>query len=101
VCFTWDGKTILTYSEPHKPKMRNIAANPHVGFNLNSDPYGDHMVSIEGIAEIDPSAPPSDEHEAWMAKHIEPYKHWGMDAHESAVTWHVPVRITPTRIRVW
>ena len=101
ICFLWDGETILTYSEPVKPKMRNIAANPRVAFNLNSDPYGDHMVTIEGTAVIDGTVPPSDEHPAWMAKHAEPYRHWGMDPHETGQTWNVAIRITPTRVRVW
>jgi PPOX class probable F420-dependent enzyme len=101
ICFLWDGETILTYSEPDKPKMRNTAANPRVAFNLNSDEYGDHMVTIEGTAEVDETVPPSDRHEAWMAKHAEPYRHWGMDPHEVGETWNVALRVTPTRVRVW
>jgi PPOX class probable F420-dependent enzyme len=101
ICFLWDGETILTFSEPDKPKMRNIAANPKVSFHLNCDPYGMHMVSIEGIAAIDDAVPPSDEHDAWMDKHRDPYRHWGMDPVETASTWNAALRITPTRIRVW
>jgi len=101
ICFIWDGETILTYSEPGKPKTRNVAANPRVAFNLNSDDHGDHWVSIEGTAVVDESAPPSDRHDPWMAKHAGPYRHWGMDPHETAETWSVALRVTPTRVRVW
>jgi PPOX class probable F420-dependent enzyme len=101
VCFLWDGETILIYSEPDKPKMRNIAANPRIAFSLNTDPYGDHWVAIEGTARVDEAAPASDEYPAWMAKHEEPYRHWGMDPHVVGQTWNVAVRITPTRVRVW
>jgi len=101
ICFVWDGETILTYSEPGKPKMRNVAANPNVSFHLNCDPYGTHMVTLEGTAAVDETVPPSDEHGAWTAKHRDPYRHWGMDPHETAATWTVALRITPTRVRVW
>lgn len=101
ICFLWDGETILTFSEPDTPKMRNIAANPQVAFHLNCDPYGMHMVSVEGTAAIAGDVPPSDEHEAWMAKHLDPYRHWGMDPHETAERWSAAVRITPTRVRAW
>lgn len=101
ICFFWDGETILTYSEPNTPKLRNIDRNPHVGFHLNCDPYGMYLVSVEGTAVIDETAAASDAHEAWMAKHHDPYRHWGMDPHETAARWNVAVRITPTRVRVW
>jgi PPOX class probable F420-dependent enzyme len=101
ICFLWDGETILVYSEPDKPKMRNISANPRVGFNLNCDEYGDHWVAIEGTAAVDESVSPSDRNDAWMAKHAEPYRHWGMDPHETAATWSAALRITPTKVRVW
>ena len=57
ISFLWDGKSILFYSKPATPKLRNIAAHPQVSFNLNSDPYADHILVIEGIAAVDDSAP--------------------------------------------
>ena len=57
VAFFWDGAEIVVYSRPSTPKVRNIAANPRVAFNLQSDPYGDHALSLEGIATPDPSLP--------------------------------------------
>jgi PPOX class probable F420-dependent enzyme len=68
VSFRWDGAEIVVYSRPETPKVRNIAANPRVAFNLQSDVYGDHMVSIEGRAVPDPSLPTFDRDGAYMAK---------------------------------
>jgi PPOX class probable F420-dependent enzyme len=51
ISFLWDGESILFYSKPDTPKLRNIAVHPQVSFNLNSDPYADHILVIEGIAE--------------------------------------------------
>ena len=38
VWFLWDGaSSILLYSRPEKRKLRNIAGNPRVSLNLDSD----------------------------------------------------------------
>ena len=100
ISFLWEGDTILFYSQPDTPKLRNIASSPRVSFNLQSDPYGDHLLTIEGTAEEDSSVPPSDEHPAYRAKYREPLAHWGMDEAETARDFSVPIRITPRRVRL-
>ena len=101
ISFLWDGETILFYSKPGTPKLRNIAAAPQVSFHLNSDPYGDHVVTVEGRAVIDESPPPSDVPPEYRAKYRAPLEHWDMDEAGTARTFSVPVRITPERFRVW
>jgi PPOX class probable F420-dependent enzyme len=100
VSFLWEGETILVYSQPDTPKLRNIARSPLVSFNLQSDPYGDHLLTIEGTAAEDRSVPPSDEHAAYAAKYREPLQHWEMGEAETADDFSVPIRITPRRIRL-
>jgi len=99
ISFLWDGQSILFYSKPATPKLRNIAAHPQVSFNLNSDTYADHMLVIEGIAAVDAAAMASDVHPAYLAKYRAPLAHWEMDEVETAREFSVPVRITPVRIR--
>jgi PPOX class probable F420-dependent enzyme len=101
ISFLWDGETILFYSKPNVPKLRNIAAHPQVSFNLNSDPYADHVLVIEGTAAVDETVAASDVHPAYAAKHHASLAHWGMDESQTAREFSVPVRITPTRIRAW
>ena len=101
ISFLWDGETILFHSKPDTPKLRNLAANPRVSFHLNCDPYGDHMVVLEGRAVIDETAAPSDVHPEYRAKYLSPLEHWGMDEAETARAFSVPVRIIPERFRVW
>jgi PPOX class probable F420-dependent enzyme len=100
VSFLWEGETILVYSQPDTPKLRNIARSPMVSFNLQSDPYGDHMLIIEGTAAEDLAVPPSDEHAAYAAKYREPLEHWGMGEAETARDFSVAIRITPRRVRL-
>jgi PPOX class probable F420-dependent enzyme len=100
ISFLHDGSTIFFYSQPDTPKLRNIARSPLVSFHLQSDPFGDHLLILEGVAEVDPSIPPSDVHEAYRAKYRESLRHWGMDEAATAADFSVPVRIRPTRVRV-
>lgn len=101
ISFLWDGRSILFYSKPATPKLRNIAAHPQVSFNLNSDPYADHTLVIEGIAAVDDAALLSDVHPAYAAKYHAPLAHWEMDEAQTAREFSVAVRITPVRIRAW
>jgi PPOX class probable F420-dependent enzyme len=56
VWFIWDGSTFLTYSQVGKPKLRNIASNPKVALNFNSDADGEDVLMVFGTAALDPSA---------------------------------------------
>lgn len=107
ISFLWEGAregaseggTILFYSKPNTPKLRNVAAHPQVSFNLNSDEYADHVLIIEGTAATEPDCAPSDVHPAYAAKYHGPLEHWEMDEAETAREFSVAVRISPTRIR--
>jgi PPOX class probable F420-dependent enzyme len=100
ISFLHDGSTIVFYSQPDTPKLRNIARSPLVSFHLQSDPFGDHLLIVEGRAEVDPSIPPSDTDEAYRTKYREPLAHWAMDEATTAAEFSVPVRIRPTRVRI-
>jgi PPOX class probable F420-dependent enzyme len=100
VSFLHERGTILVYSQPDTPKLRNLAHSPNVSFHLQSDPYGDHYLVIEGTATIDRSVPPSDQHPPYYAKYLEPHAHWNLDVAQVAIDFSVPLRITPRRVRV-
>jgi PPOX class probable F420-dependent enzyme len=101
VSFLWDGETVLVYSKPETPKLRNIAANPQVSFHLNTDEYGDQVLIIEGTAEVDASAPPWIDNPAMVAKYSEPLAHWELDEGETSRDFSSAIRIRPTRVRAW
>jgi PPOX class probable F420-dependent enzyme len=101
ISFLWDGEGILFYSRPDTPKVRNIAARPQVSFHLNCDPYGDHVVVVEGPAQVVPLEPRSDVQPAYAAKYREPLAHWGLDERKNADEFSLAVRIHPERVRLW
>jgi PPOX class probable F420-dependent enzyme len=102
ISFLWDAdtETILFYSRPATPKIRNIEYSPRVSFHLECDRYGDHYLTMEGVAASDLSIPDSVDHEVYRAKYREPLEHWGMDEAETAADFSVPIIIRATRIRV-
>ena len=100
ISFLRDGADLFFYSQPNTPKLRNIAHSPLVSFHLQSDPYGDHSLIIEGTAAIDATIPPLDAHARYRAKYAEPHAHWGLDFTQTALDFSVPIRIRPTRVRL-
>ena len=100
ISFLQDGADLFFYSQPNTPQLRNIAHSRLVSFHLQSDPYGDHSLSIEGTAVIDATIPPLDAHERYRAKYREPHAHWGLDFTQTAREFSVPIRIQPTRVRL-
>ena len=100
ISFLHEEGSILFYSQPATPKLRNIELSPKVSFHLQSDPYGDHYLVIEGTAAVDHSVPPSDRHAVYRAKYLEPHAHWEMDLADVARDFSVPLRIVPTRVRL-
>lgn len=101
ISFLWEDGSLLFYSQPGTPKLRNIAADPHVSFTLQSDAYADHVLIVEGEARVDPEALPSDRHPAYAAKFREALGHWGLEVAQTARDFCVAVRITPVRTRSW
>jgi PPOX class probable F420-dependent enzyme len=101
ISFLWEEGTILFYSQPDTPKLRNMAHSPKVAFTLRSDEYADHVCIVEGVASVEPETPSSVEHADYRVKHRGPLAHWGMDEEQTARDFSVPIRIRPTRIRAW
>ena len=100
ISFLRDDESLFFYSQPGTPKLRNIARSPLVSFHLQSDPYADHWLIIEGAAEVDATIAMLDVHERYRAKYAAPHQHWGLDFIQTARDFSVPIRIRPIRVRV-
>lgn len=101
VWFWWDGATILVYSQPDRPKLRHIAANPRVALAMRTDEHGDALVVITGRAAVDAAAPRADELEGYLVKYDASIARLGATPAEFGGEYSVPIRITPTRLRAW
>src|SRR3954447_8640646 len=79
VWFLWEGESILLYSRPGTPKLRNIAANPRVALHLDGDGWGGDVVVVTGEAEV-LDGPPANEVEAYVEKYAWGFKRLGRSA---------------------
>ena len=101
VWFLWDGETFLIYSQPNKPKVRNVESHPKVSLHLDGDGRGGNIVTIEGTARIDGDVPPADTIAAYAEKYAAGIRRLGMDAARFAADYSVAIRISPLRARAW
>ena len=101
VWFLWDGERFLIYSQPTSRKVPNIRGNPRVSLNLDGDADGGEILTIEGTAEIDEQAPLANEVEGYVEKYREHIKRLGDEPEPFARMYSTPIRITPTRRRVY
>jgi PPOX class probable F420-dependent enzyme len=99
VWFWWDGETLLVYSQPDKPKLRNIAANPSVAVALRTDELGDDLVVITGKAAVDEAAPAAFELPQYIEKYASEIARLGSNPEQFSAGYSVPIRIRSTRLR--
>jgi PPOX class probable F420-dependent enzyme len=99
VWFLWDGESILIYSRPNTPKLRNIERNAHVAFNLDGNGQGGDIIVITGQARLDSSVPAADANPAYLAKYRESISRIGMMPATFAASYSVAIRLTPTKLR--
>jgi PPOX class probable F420-dependent enzyme len=101
VWLLWDGEGLLIYSQPDRPKLRNIRANPRVGLHLNSNDRGGDVVRVEGTAEILDDFPPASGVGEYVEKYRESIACIGLKPESFARAYSVAPRVTPTRLVVW
>ena len=101
VWFLWDGESFLIYSRPNARKLKNLAENPRINLNLNSNDVGEDVVRAECTAEVVEDAPPADEVGPFLEKYREGIARIGMDPEGFAGDFSVAIRATPTRWQVW
>jgi PPOX class probable F420-dependent enzyme len=101
VWFLWDGdRSILLYSRPDKQKLRNIAANPNVSLNLDSDRVDADIVVCWGQIRVSDD-PPSNEVPEYLEKYRERIAALGWTPESFAADFNVPLRIDVSRIHGW
>jgi PPOX class probable F420-dependent enzyme len=101
VWFLWDGdRSILLYSRPEKRKLANIASNPNVSLNLDSDGVDADIVISWGEIRVSDD-PPADEVAEYVAKYAERIAALGWTPESFAGDFSVPLRIDVTRIHGW
>jgi PPOX class probable F420-dependent enzyme len=99
VWFLWQDGSILVYSFRTAVRNRNVAANPHVSFVLNTDDEGEDLVIIEAEAALVPDEVQGRDNPAFLAKYQALLDQYGWTHERFSTDYPHPVRITPTRVR--
>jgi PPOX class probable F420-dependent enzyme len=101
IWFLWDGsRSILLYSRPEKRKLANVAANPQVSLNLDSDGIDADIVICWGEIRVSDD-PPANEVPGYVAKYAERIEALGWTPESFAADFSVPLRIELSRIHGW
>jgi PPOX class probable F420-dependent enzyme len=101
VWFLWDGESFLIFSQPGRPKLRNITENPRVGLHLRGDRSGDEVLIVEGRARRDPDSPRADRVPVYVEKYQDSIEALEWTPASFAADYSEPVRIVPERVRAW
>ncbi len=101
VWFLREGDTLLMYSSDGATRLRNLAANDAVAFNLRGDRGGDDIVTMEGAAAVDADAPAAAGNADYLEKYAGEIARLGWTPESFAAYFPVPVRITIRRVRAW
>jgi PPOX class probable F420-dependent enzyme len=99
VWFLWDSDTVLIYSQPSTPKLRNIAQRPRVSLHFNCTPNGGDVVILTSDASVDTGAAPADLDPAYVHKYTGGIQSIGMTPDAFAQEYSVAIRVRPTSLR--
>jgi PPOX class probable F420-dependent enzyme len=99
VWFVWEAGTLLIYSKPNMPKLRNIEQNPTVALNFDSDTRGGNVVVFTGTAIIDRQAPSLDQIPAYVEKYAANIAGMQLSPASFGLAYSVPIRVTLERLR--
>jgi PPOX class probable F420-dependent enzyme len=100
VWFLWHAGEFLVYSLAVTPRIRNLGANWRVSLHLNSDDVGGGIVTIEGEALVDLTAPPATAVPAYLAKYRALIADYGWTPEQFSRDYPIAIRIRPTRFRL-
>jgi PPOX class probable F420-dependent enzyme len=100
IWFLWRDGEVLIYSGKRAPRNGNIEGNPNVSFHLDSRSEGDAYETMTGTARLDPSAPPTDQDAAYMAKYAGKIAEYGWTQAWFAAEYPFAIRVSPVRWRL-
>ncbi len=101
VWYVRDGDQLIVYNRAVSQRLRSIAINDRVAFNLRGDRGANGMLSIEGRASVDPDLPPPHEYPEYVARYGPAMVTVSGSQEGFSADYSVGIRIRPTRIRSW
>jgi len=99
VWYIREGDTLLIFSKPDAPKVRNIRQRPRVALHFNTDDAGEDVVVFTGTATLDPDAAPLDALPAYLAKYGDDIPRIGMTPEQMTAVYSQALRVRLEKVR--
>jgi PPOX class probable F420-dependent enzyme len=99
VWFIREGETLLIFSKPDAPKVRNIRARPRVALHFNTDAHGEDVIVFTGTAALDADAPAAHELPAYLAKYGPQIPSIGMTPEQMGQVYAQAIRVRLEKVR--
>jgi len=99
VWFIYENGVFTIYTVPTAQKVKNIAANPRVALNINSDYEGGDFVIITGEADFFPAPLPATQNATYFNKYAQGITNIGMTPESFEQQFSAAIRVTPSRVR--
>lgn len=99
VWFLREGDSVLLYSQPSKPKLRDIEQNGKVSLSFNATPSGGDVVIFTGEASVDNAAPAASKLRAYLKKYDTGIRGLGMTPETFSDEFSVPIRVQLEKLR--
>ena len=93
-------ETILLYSQPDKPKLLHLEANPMVTLGLDVTDIGRDIVRIDGRAILDPGVGPAHAQPDYVTKYTERIGAMFDTPEQFGEMFSCPIVVTPERLWV-
>jgi PPOX class probable F420-dependent enzyme len=100
VWYLWNGETFLIFTQPASQKLRNLAGNPTVALNFNTDSYGGSVTVFTGEGYVDPQGVSAAEIDAYLQKYAEGIKMLGWTQEQMVGIFSTVLRVRPSKVRV-
>jgi len=101
VWFLWRDGALLIYSQPDKPKLTNLEANPLVSLHFRGTRTGEDVATLEGEARRADGHPPADQVAPYVEKYAKEIEKLEWTPESFAADYSQPVLVTPTRVLTW
>ena len=101
VWFLWQDGAFLIYSQPDKPKLRNLAASPLVSLHFRGTRNGEDIATLEGEARRAGEHPRADQVASYVEKYLGEIEKLDWTPKSFAADYSEPVLVTPTRVLTW
>lgn len=101
IWFLYEDGDVVIYTQPGYQRLKNIAKNPRVSLNFNSQEDGEAMTIFTGTAVVDESIPPVVDNPAYVEKYARWMEHIDTTPEKMSDEYTVAIRIRLDKLRGW